>query len=1088
MYKHLTYMSYAIRWLLLFLMWSTLHTPLNAQEGKKAKPEPQGDPSSEAYVVEESNERVAFENDGTSTREYNARFRIQSDAGVEHLGVLTFSYQKATETVEIDFVRVRKPNGSIVSTPLEGVQDIPSNVTREAPFYSDLREKQIPVKGLSPGDILEYQVHWRQTKPLAAGQFWMAAEFFRDEAVLSQRIQVSVPRSRAVKVSSPELAPAVSEDGQRRTYTWTRANPEPRSPQKLEAAQLSAHGKLPAADILLSSFTSWEELGSWYGGLQRERIAPNPEIREKAAELTRGAADDKAKLQAIYKFVSSDFRYIGVDFGIGRYQPHFAAEVLSNQYGDCKDKHTLLASLLAAAGIPVYPALINSTRVIDLNVPSPAQFDHVISAVPESKGFRWLDTTAEVSPLGYLVPSLRDKQALVIFSDKPSVFQTTPADPPFPTVWTFTIKAKLNDNGTLEGEVEQTVRGDLEVQWRTALRSLPRGKWKDFIQQISYATGFAGEVIDVTASAPEATEEPLHFSYTYKRKDYPDWKNHRIVPPAPNIVGAPAEEDGKLPSRFWLGAPGELLFESRVELPKGFTADLPEDKDVRQDAIEYHSTYAQEGSVLVVHYHVLVKSREVAGSGVNDYKTFAERVHQDRDQFIPLSSGQPLTAQEAVLRMRNRVWELPDSTDPKAMRLEQDARSALQLGSFQSATDAFKHAVGQDPKFTRDWILLGEMYLSTMQRDAGLDALRKAVEADPKQPLSYKLLALTLTSLNRRSEAIQVWQDLSKVAPADRDIATNLGSLLVEEKRYREALPYLELAIRLYPERTAPLVGLGTAYLRSGDDEKALAMFEKVLKLETGAGVKNDVAYELADADKRLDEALRYADEAVHEEEDASRVVELDTLTVEDLKHTLNLAGYWDTLGWVHYRMGNLKKAEGYLYAAWTIQQNTVVGYHLGRVYEKQQRKQEAIHMYRLVANQPSKEPNASDAAADARRRMESLDPPGASGKARTPRESFPAEELAWDRTIKLPKLVSEHASAEFFLLFAPGSKVEDTKFISGSEELRSAGKALSEAPFKIAFPENSVARQVRRGILACYPISGCNFVLFPTDTVFRVD
>jgi uncharacterized protein DUF3857 len=32
-----------------------------------------------------------------------------------------------------------------------------SEITRQAPFYSDLREKHIPVKGLSSGDILEYQ-------------------------------------------------------------------------------------------------------------------------------------------------------------------------------------------------------------------------------------------------------------------------------------------------------------------------------------------------------------------------------------------------------------------------------------------------------------------------------------------------------------------------------------------------------------------------------------------------------------------------------------------------------------------------------------------------------------------------------------------------------------------------------------------------------------------------------------------------------------------------------------------------------------------------------------------------------------------
>src|SRR5437899_9368265 len=83
--------------------------------------------------------------------------------------------------------------------------------------------------------------------------------------------------------------------------------------------------------------------------------------------------------------------------------------------------------------------------------------------------------------------------------------------------------------------------------------------------------------------------------------------------------------------------------------------------------------------------------------------------------------------------------------------------------------------------------------------------------------------------------------------------------------------------------------------------------------------------------------------------------VQLSKLADDDLKYTLSLAAYWDTLGWVHYQLGNLKQAEGYLYAAWTVQQFATVGYHLGQVYEKQQRKQDAAHMYRLVSEQQSR-------------------------------------------------------------------------------------------------------------------------------------
>jgi transglutaminase-like putative cysteine protease len=114
--------------------------------------------------------------------------------------------------------------------------------------------------------------------------------------------------------------------------------------------------------------------------------------------VTKNAPNDETKLRVLYGYVSTQFRYIGISFGIGRYQPHSAAEVLANQYGDCKDKHTLLASLLTAVGIPADPALISTSREVDADVPSPGQFDHVITAVPTEGGVVWLDTTAEVGP------------------------------------------------------------------------------------------------------------------------------------------------------------------------------------------------------------------------------------------------------------------------------------------------------------------------------------------------------------------------------------------------------------------------------------------------------------------------------------------------------------------------------------------------------------------------------------------------------------------------------------------------------------------------------------------------------------------
>ena len=155
----------------------------------------------------------------------------------------------------------------------------------------------------------------------------------------------------------------------------------------------------------MTTFVSWEQIGRWYASLEKDRRVPTPEVRAKAEELTKGLNNDMDKVEALYDFVAKNFRYVSLSLGVGRYQPHAAGDVLHNQYGDCKDKHTLLASLLEAEGLHASSVLINSSRKLDPDVPSPSQFDHVITMLPlMSRNHEevWMDTTSEVAPFRLL--------------------------------------------------------------------------------------------------------------------------------------------------------------------------------------------------------------------------------------------------------------------------------------------------------------------------------------------------------------------------------------------------------------------------------------------------------------------------------------------------------------------------------------------------------------------------------------------------------------------------------------------------------------------------------------------------------------
>jgi hypothetical protein len=247
---------------LLFLLVSVE----NAQISPPVKPDaPSTSDSQEAFVIEQFIRKEKFENDGTSQRQDTARIHIQSEAGLQRYGVLSFSYASATGTVEIAYVRVHKPDGSIVETPLDSVQDMAAQITREAPFYSDLHEKHLAVKGLSVGDTLEFQTSVHTTKPLAPGQFWEEHSFTEGEIVRDEQLQISVPRDRIVKVKTAGTQPTIREEGSERTYLWHHENlhRQDNSNDKRKVTELAwqqARGRLPQVDIRLSSFGSWEEV------------------------------------------------------------------------------------------------------------------------------------------------------------------------------------------------------------------------------------------------------------------------------------------------------------------------------------------------------------------------------------------------------------------------------------------------------------------------------------------------------------------------------------------------------------------------------------------------------------------------------------------------------------------------------------------------------------------------------------------------------------------------------------------------------------------------------------------------------------
>ena len=604
-----------------------------------AKPD---DLAKEAAVFEKFYTRVREEADGTGTRQLTARIRVQAEAGVKAMAVLTFSYTQSNQQIDVAYVRVIKPDGSVVTTPPYNIQDMPAEVSLQAPMYSDIHQKHVAVKGLGVGDTLEYQVTFTTFRPEVPGQFWYEYSFAKEHIVLDEQLDLDLPAGIPVTVVSPDMPPTITTDGGRKLYHWAGSNlarPDPDAPPK------STKNWKPTVQV--TTLATWEQVGAWYASLQKDSLAITPAVQARADALTKGLTSDQDKLHAIFNDVALHIHYVGLDFGIGRYQPHAADDVLSNEYGDCKDKHTLLAALLKAAGIEAWPVLISSKRYLDPATPSPAQFNHVITLVPLSGKLVWMDSTMEVAPIGVLAAVLRDKQALAIPVGKPAYLVSTPADLPSPRTVRAQIEGTLTDQGLFTGKIAETTDGDVGATWRATFRRVPQSQWKELVERIAHAQGFGGEASNPQVSEVEKIDEPFHFAFDYSREKYYKWDDnksfHWIDAPMMPLGGelAPGIKQKKPADDPDLGATGETLYRSSLKLPDGWTMTPPKNVDVVDDWAEYHSTYAFANGVYTVERRCLIKKTTVPLAQWEQYLAFRRSMGSDEDTQVLISPPQP---------------------------------------------------------------------------------------------------------------------------------------------------------------------------------------------------------------------------------------------------------------------------------------------------------------------------------------------------------------------------------------------------------------------------------------------------------------
>lgn len=1041
-----------------FLFCAILAAALRAQTPSSSN---QAGTSEEAVVFDRMDNVVRFEDDGTGVREVTAVIRVQSQAGVKELGQLIFGYSSATEKLDVDYVRVRKPDGRAIETPASTAQDFAPEVLREAPAYSDYRERHVSVAGLQAGDVLEYHTITHVTTPLAPHEFWYEHSFSKDVAVHEERLQIDIPKMRTVKIKSPERKYETQESGERRIYTWTVRDFVPDRKHDREAIREEPDF---TPDVQLSTFADWQQVGQWYAKLQGDRVIVDESVRKKAAELTQGAATPVERARRLYDYVARNIRYVSISFGVGRLQPHAASEVLQNGYGDCKDKHTLLQSLLKAETIQSYPVLISSYRELDPDVPSPAQFDHEITAAELGGELTWLDSTAEVAPYGLILYQLRNKQALLAADGKTAGLRRTPANAPVKNQFAIKLDGKFAEAGGFDTAVEITAQGDSDVPLRSAFRRLPQAQWQEVLKNISAMWGMAGDVSEIHVDSLEDTSRPFHLAYRYHKDNYFTVPNSgvsfRILPPM-QLRFARSANPKKPLEPVNVGPAIEEIYRAHIQFPANYTVQVPGSASMTRDYGEYSVSYDIKQNVLEAVRRVTLKVNELPASRRNDYESFENATSGEVRQLLTASIT---PASAAALAAAAKSGSSPEE-------LRKAGASALQRRDFGAAADLLKRATDQDPNQKDTWDDLGRAYAGLNQHDDAIRAFRKQIEVDAFHKSANQDLALELQQQGKFDDAIAAYRKQLEVTPFNKSAHKSLGLLLAQLNRDADASKELEEAVAMPPDDPAVKVALARVYARSGNAAKAEALMKSVTGVAAPASGADIYAAALGD-DLDPNQTVREARKTLDDVGDQFDSGEFDRSAPSAFRAMDLVALAWARIGWAKFQQGETLEAMQFLNSAWLLSQSGTVENRLARVLEKEGQREKGRHAYALAVAA-----GGGDVAAS-REQVRKL---SAAPDAAEKEIADAGAELLQGRTVQLPAIVSGKASAQFVLVFDSSNKPERAEWLEGDASLRSASDELRKKEYPVKFPDVSSVKIVRKGTLSCDG-SACAIVLLPLE------
>ena len=503
------------------------------------------------------------------------RIKIFTERGRENHSKIDIPYISGVKIKDVA-ARTIKPDGTIVELAKEDI--IEKTVVKVSGLK--LRTKTFAFPGIEPGAIVEYK--WKEVISNSSANN-LRLQFQRDIPVQAVTYHIKPAGSMTVDVRAFNMATPVFEKEKNGFQATTVTNmpafrEEPMMPPEDNVRSWAMVKYFSILSLLLGYPMLAHQV---YVGFQ-PYMKVDKEIKAKAAEITAGATTPEQKLDKIFDFVRTNIKNTQdensgfTDDQIEKLKENKKpSDTLKRGVGPGIDINLLFAALVNASGLDARVALLpdRGQRLFDPNVHIPGAIRPSNIAVRLDDGWRFYDPG-----LQYITPGMlrwQEEGVDALIADEKAIWTRTPLSPPEKSKEKRTATLRLDENGTLEGDVTVEYTGHLAVERKRLNDEDSPTQREENLKEMVKNRLSSAELTNIVIENATDPVKPFVYKYHVRVPEYAQRTGKRLFfQPGFFNKGIPAMfSAGTRRFPIYFHYPWSEEDQISIELPKGYALD-----------------------------------------------------------------------------------------------------------------------------------------------------------------------------------------------------------------------------------------------------------------------------------------------------------------------------------------------------------------------------------------------------------------------------------------------------------------------------------------------------------------------------------